>query len=820
MSANPRPVPEIETWAIEYIRSFENEVVQPGDPVHTCIRFENFEAGQEITQYSPAEQGEIAVAALVRLQQLYDQLDAGSYYLVSGMLGYEGLNMLALLMLRQSLPFTENRLAAVIGYCTQILIDDNNAPLEPILRQVERVVPKGAASPALAASMASLSELAAKSRVVRSSLRGKISKLAERLAGGDRYTAGLAASPWREKIFATFGAASGEAVRTARCALEHATKAIGKSKPNKAFLKTAHSLLAEDPELAKRIAEWIEAYVPNPTFPDANEDAIRGLIWMLSAADGQQVASRIGKYCELCFKKVPDVGPGSTKLGNGAVHTLGLLGGMHAVAELTRLKSKVRYATAVARIETTLAELASQLGITGEELQEIALPTFGLSPIGERQFPIGKEGFAILRIAGTREVRMTWTRSGGREMATVPKALRETAPEDVATARTLKKEIEGALAGQCARIEGLYLSNRRIPIDHWRERYLLHPLLSHLTRRLIWRFEWAEKSVAGLPRDDIIEDVAGQPMEQLAGSTVTLWHPIQAEANHVLDWRRRLATLGLTQPFKQVHREIYVVTDAERQTEVYSNRFAAHILRQHQFKALCDQRGWLYGLMGAWDSHNTPMRRVPSQRLSVEFWVDMMEDAETTDSGVYTEISTDQVRFIDENLTVIPVADVPPLVFSELMRDVDLFVGVASIGNDPDWRDGGREGRYQTYWDDYAFGALSETGKTRAEVIAELLPQLAITEQCAVEDRFLVVRGKLRTYRIHLGSGNIRMDPNNQYLCIVPGRDPADRSKSSESLVLPFEGDHMLSVILSKAFLLAADDEITDKTILYQIKET
>jgi hypothetical protein len=38
--------------------------------------------------------------------------------------------------------------------------------------------------------------------------------------------------------------------------------------------------------------------------------------------------------------------------------------------------------------------------------------------------------------------------------------------------------------------------------------------------------------------------------------------------------------------------------------------------------------------------------------------------------------------------------------------------------------------------------------------------------------------------------------------------------------VLPFEGDHMLSVILSKAFLLAADDEITDKTILYQIKET
>jgi hypothetical protein len=28
-----------------------------------------------------------------------------------------------------------------------------------------------------------------------------------------------------------------------------------------------------------------------------------------------------------------------------------------------------------------------------------------------------------------------------------------------------------------------------------------------------------------------------------------------------------------------------------------------------------------------------------------------------------------------------------------------------------------------------------------------------------------VVKGELRTYRIHLGSGNILMEPNDQYLC-------------------------------------------------------
>jgi hypothetical protein len=35
--------------------------------------------------------------------------------------------------------------------------------------------------------------------------------------------------------------------------------------------------------------------------------------------------------------------------------------------------------------------------------------------------------------------------------------------------------------------------------------------------------------------------------------------------------------------------------------------------------------------------------------------------------------------------------------------------------------------------------------------------------------------------------------------------------------MLPFEGDRVLSVILSKAVLLAADDKIVDETILRQL---
>lgn len=199
-------------------------------------------------------------------------------------------------------------------------------------------------------------------------------------------------------------------------------------------------------------------------------------------------------------------------------------------------------------------------------------------------------------------------------------------------------------------------------------------------------------------------------------------------------------------------------------------------------------------------------------------------------------LSTDQVRFCpleaaqrtahasgggyhpayaEHAAEALPLEEIPPLVFSEVMRDVDLFVGVASVGNDPTWSDGGPEGRFREYWQGYSFGELSATAKTRKEVLERLVPRLKIAERCSFVDRFLIVKGSLRTYKIHLGSGNILMEPNDQYLCIVPRQGEVEGGQ----VLLPFEGDRTLSIVLSKAFRLADDAKIKDETITRQIRE-
>jgi hypothetical protein len=494
--------------------------------------------------------------------------------------------------------------------------------------------------------------------------------------------------------------------------------------------------------------------------------------------------------------------------------------GLDGVSQLHRLQQRVKYPAAQRLIGSAIETAARRLGLSRDDLDDLAAPTFGLED-GRLRAELGGCAAEIV-VVGTHEVNIRWFTADGAPRRSEPAELKRALPDELKALKRTAEDLRKMLPAQRDRIERLLLTERSWGLLDWRQRYLDHPLLSVLARRLIWWFQQGEHAEAGAWRDGRIVGADDRPLDGLTDQArVRLWHPIGCEPEAVLGWRRWLERHAVTQPFKQAHREIYVLTDAELATETYSNRFAAHLLRQHQFQALCRQRGWTYRLQGAFDSHNTPTLERPRWGLRAEFWVEGLVDGDDllSDAGICLYVSTDHVRFTGlEGGGALPLAEVPAPVFSEVMRDVDLFVGVCSVGNDPNWRDDGLA-EYRNYWETYSFGDLSASAETRRAVLERLLPRLKIGPRCSLTDRFLVVRGDLRTYNIHLGSANVQMEPNSQYLCIVP-----DRSRRPEEgygqLALPFEGDGILSLILSKAFLLADDTRITDPSILAQLRRS
>jgi hypothetical protein len=548
---------------------------------------------------------------------------------------------------------------------------------------------------------------------------------------------------------------------------------------------------------------------------EPNATTLKGLVWCCALDPSPEMARALAETAEACFKKIPGVHCRSMKVGTACVDALGVMDGTDGVHQLQRLRGRVKLKAALKTIDAVLDGAARRSGTSREDLDDLAVPTFDLEG-GRRRWEFA-EGAAEVVLVSSRAVELRWYGPDGSARKTVPAALKRDHGAALKEIKQTVADMEKALAAQVDRFERFFLAERSWSLGDWRTRYIDHPLLSTLARRLIWRFATAGQTALGAWHDGTLVGPDDRPLAGLTEETrVALWHPIESEAATVDAWQRWLERHEVTQPFKQAHREVYVLTEAELQTRTYSNRFAAHILRQHQFHALCGQRGWSFRLLGWWDDWNEPTLALPRWNLSVSFRVDRVgldDDAERTAAFACLRIATDQVRFDrPDGQRGIPLTEVPPLLFSEVMRDVDLFVGVCSVGNDPTWQDGGPD-RYRAYWIDYSFGALSVTAQTRHAVLERLLPRLKIASRCTLEERFLVVRGDRKTYKIHLGSGNILMEPNNQYLCIVPGR-----GNTGGDVYLPFEGDNQLSIILSKAFMLANDTAIKDPTITRQLR--
>ena len=559
------------------------------------------------------------------------------------------------------------------------------------------------------------------------------------------------------------------------------------------------------------------SYTSHEFLDAGNIDTLKGLVWVCALFADGPLLRLLAALAERCYRKIPGHGPAAAAVSNACFFALYKAEGLEGIGQLSRLRLRIKQSNAQGLIERYLHEAATEQGVSLHEIEDLAVDDFGLHDGAlETAFDDYR---AVIEVSGPGKSELQWYRPDGAPQKSAPAFAREKYAAQLKRLQDLRKQIDQTTLAQRDRIDRMFRTDRRWTAEHFRSLYLEHGLMSSLARKLIWTFHSGDHAVSAIWSDGGWTDNNGSVVHPAEGAAVSLWHPAVHTVAEIKKWRDFLLARQIRQPLKQAFREVYLLTDAEVNTVTYSNRMAAHLLKQHQFNNLAKMRGWKYSLLGAYDDgryNEAAQLTLEAYRLRAEFWVNEVNaENAMNDTGIWNYVATDQIRFLNlDTGAPVRLAEAPAVAFSEALRDVDLFVGVASVGNDPAWQDSGGLPAYRDYWTTYSFGDLSEVAKTRHEVLTGLVPRLKIGQVARVSDKFLVVKGKLRTYKIHIGSTNILMEPNDQYLCIVP-----DRSKTAGApeLFLPFEGDTGLSIILSKAFLLAEDDKITDSTITSQI---
>lgn len=286
---------------------------------------------------------------------------------------------------------------------------------------------------------------------------------------------------------------------------------------------------------------------------------------------------------------------------------------------------------------------------------------------------------AVVTVTGKAELTFE---KDGKALKGVPAPVRRDHKDELKELRDLVKRLGAQLVTLARALEGDFTAEATHPFGRWRDTLVHHTIAGPTVRSLIWEIETAPGDWrAVLPEAGGIPDAAED-------APVRLWHPIRVEPDEVRAWRDLLVERRIRQPFKQAFREIYLLTPAEEETGTYSNRFAAHLVHYRRMFTLFRARGWTSGLLGPWDGGDTDeaVRTLAAGEWRVRF------SHVLADWEYEQEIAgTNRVLFdrrVDGSWRNARLVDVPPLVFSEAMRDVDLFVGATSIAADPNWENG------------------------------------------------------------------------------------------------------------------------------------
>ncbi len=370
----------------------------------------------------------------------------------------------------------------------------------------------------------------------------------------------------------------------------------------------------------------------------------------------------------------------------------------------------------------------------------------------------------------------------GKPLKSVPPAVKKN--EEIAELLGRKTEITRQASRMRKSLEDAMIRGDEFTGEELRH-LMTHPVLRPLLRNLLF-VSSAKTGKIGYPSPDgtHLEAHNGKAAVLSEADKARIAHPVDLlETGEWAEWQRDIFLRERVQPFKQVFRELYVPTSNETEDGTLSRRYAGHQVNPRQAVAMMGGRGWV-------NAPEEGLRRTyHAEGLAayIEF-----NEYFTTPADV-EGLTVEAVRFTRRNeWKPLKLDEIPPRLFSETMRDVDLMVSVAHMGGvDPE--------------------ASASTTEMREALIRETCRLLKI-ENVRFDGKLALVDGFLGTYSVHLGSATVHKLPGG-YVCLVPVH-----GQHRGRLFLPFaDDDPRTAECVSKVILLAKDKEIKDPILLEQL---
>ncbi|MBP3797214.1 MAG: DUF4132 domain-containing protein [Ruminococcus sp.] len=280
-----------------------------------------------------------------------------------------------------------------------------------------------------------------------------------------------------------------------------------------------------------------------------------------------------------------------------AVRAMALSGSTTALINVDGLARKFRNKQVRKAANEALSDAADKLGLTTEELADKIVPDLGFDEKMCRVFDFGTRQFDVYLSGGdTLEIFC-----GEKQMKNLPRPGanddKEKAEQAAAEFKELKKQLKTVAANQRARLEYVLMCDRKWSACGWKELFVKNAVMHGFATGLIWGIyseSGALQQTFRYMEDGSFNTADEEEFEIPKDASIGLVHPLELTEEELSAWKEQLEDYEITQPFPQLSRKVYRMTDAEKQSDAVT-RFEGKTFNSLSLISKMTARGWYKG---------------------------------------------------------------------------------------------------------------------------------------------------------------------------------------------------------------------------------
>ena len=396
--------------------------------------------------------------------------------------------------------------------------------------------------------------------------------------------------------------------------------------------------------------------------------------WVLYAAaihGGSDIIEKLYRQ----IKEWPQKGRGA--IACEAVKALSLSPLPQALLIVDGIARKFKFKQVRAAAGEALSFAASQLGITREELADRIVPDLGFDGNMERLFDYGERKFVVtittaLEIEifeGVEADKSPHNLTRGKKLKNLPAPGKRDDEVKAAAAygefKQMKKQMKTTVASQKQRLELALSTAREWEVEAWKLLFVKNPIMHQFAIGLIWGMYEEGRLTKSFRymEDGSFNTEEGDEFFLPAQGKIGLVHPVELDGQSKIAWKEQLADYEIVQPFEQLDRAVFAMTEEEAGTQELT-RFQDKTVNDMVLGSRLFVLGWYRGSVQDAGGFDTYYREDKEIGLGVELHF----------SGSFVGYSNEDVTVYDARFYKAGTIARGSYVYDEADKDKALFL--------------------------------------------------------------------------------------------------------------------------------------------------